>query len=81
MNPLLYAMVLIAALTAKAGAFSFFLGLKKYNATVVESEHLAPLGRFSLAQAASIASQIATGSLSVTVRVGADDYALTVAPA
>ena len=78
MNVLTYAAVLVAALFAKSGSFSFYAGAKKKSVVVTAAEHAAPLGKFSLAQAASIASAIAKGSGSVTVRVGADDYTLTV---
>lgn len=81
MNLAIYAIVLVAALMAKQGSFSFYAGTKKKVVTVKEETHTTPIGKFSLAQASQIAKAFASGQGSVVVRVDADDYTLTVADA
>lgn len=77
MNLFVYAIVLVAALSSKGGQFSVWAG-KKYTVTVIESEHTSSIGKFSLAQAQQIATNVARGNASFSVRFGADDYTFTV---
>lgn len=78
MNFVAYPIILIAALRAKTGSFSYYLGHKKYQATIVSTTHMTSLGGFSLLQAAQIANQVSRGAGSVTVRIGSDDCTLTI---
>lgn len=80
MNFAFYVAALAAALFTKTGSFSFWAG-RKYNVTIVGTEHTAPLGKFSLNQAIAIATMVKAGAGTYTIRLGADDYTLTVTPA
>jgi hypothetical protein len=81
MNIALYAIVLVAALMAKTGSFSFYAGTKKKIVSVVSEQHVAHLGKFSFAQANQIAKAFAVGQGSTTIRMGADDYTFMVSDA
>lgn len=78
MNVFVYLAVLAAALMSKTGSFSFYAGTKKKTVSITADPASGSLGKFSFAQAASIASQIAKGSGTVVVRAGAYEYTLTV---
>jgi hypothetical protein len=80
MKLFLYPLIIIAALTAKAGTFTFFLGKIKYLVMVTAVTHTGAIGKFSLAQAVSLAVKIASGSFDGTVRIGSDDYTFVVSP-
>ena len=77
------AALVIMFITLQSGEFNFTMHGVKYKATVVVSEHNAPLGKFTLGQAIDLVGQLASSSypFNVKARIGADDYALTVVPA
>jgi len=70
-------------LTLKEATFSFYYDGVKYNATIVVSEHNLPLGKFNIGQALTLAKRLATGAFVniPPVRIGADDYTLSIVAA
>lgn len=77
------ASLLLVFLTMKAGTFSFVNRGVRYNASIIVTEHTAPLGKFSFGEALAAVNQLASASFpfSITIRIGGQDYTLSVQPA
>lgn len=71
----------LQVLLTKSASFTAYVNGVKRNITVAEvGPHTTPVGSFSFTEALQLAAGVFSGALeSKTVRIGADDYAVTVA--
>jgi hypothetical protein len=69
--------LILTLVSLKEGTFSYRAHGVKFNATLTETAHTAPLGKITLSQALSLVAQISSGvSTSAVVRIGSNDFTL-----